>query len=148
MQTYGTIFCTRRRQRGGKRDPCNFAVRFDRQADGSWVLDGAESSFKHNHKPDPRQLADPAWLIEINKKNIRRALGLEVIEPSSSTKRSAKRSLPVDVDSDESFATTSETSAALALSHKRHSSGRAAKRQAIAPPPVSPFSRVPRLAHH
>ncbi|GAA5967028.1 hypothetical protein JCM8115_003498 [Rhodotorula mucilaginosa] len=127
----GQVFGSRK----GNSKSCEFAVQFDRRKDGTWIANAAESSFEHNHEPDPRRLADPAWLPEINKKNIRRALGLGVVEPSSSRKRSAKRSLPVDVDSDASSTDTSETNSAPVLSHRRRSSGQAAKRQAIAPPP-------------
>jgi hypothetical protein len=138
-QTYSRVFCSCRYRRKGNSKSCEFAVQFDRRKDGTWIANAAESSFEHNHEPDPRRLADPAWLPEINKKNIRRALGLGVVEPSSSRKRSAKRSLPVDVDSDASSTDTSETNSAPVLSHRRRSSGQAAKRQAIAPPPVSSF---------
>lgn len=109
------------------------------------MTNAAESTFEHDHAPDPRRLKNAAWLPEIRKENIRRALGLEVDEATSSRKRPAKRSLPVDDGSDASSANTARTSAALVLSRRPHSSGQAAQRQAMRRHCSPPVWRAPAM---
>lgn len=87
------IACTRHASywatRGGR---CGFRIVFVRDKRRSrWVASGKDSVYAHNHGPDSHRRVDPTWLPQLLYPRVRRALGLNSLDPSRKRKRGAKK---------------------------------------------------------